>query len=62
MSCFFGAIEIKGICGGLSVKVNMYKLHQKFIKEWWHIIAVTYGKWLQKTSKLKTKELSEQEW
>ena len=38
-------------CKKKNVKVNMYKLHQKFIKEWWHIIAVTYGKWLKKTSK-----------
>ena len=40
----------------------MYRIHQKFIRDWWRIVVVTYGKWIQKNSKLQTKELSEQEW
>ena len=45
-----------------NLPINMYKIHQKFIKDWWHIVLVSYGKWIKKTSKLQTKELSEQEW
>ena len=45
-----------------NLPINMYKIHQKFIKDWWHIVVVSYGKWIKKTSKLQTKELSEQEW
>ena len=40
----------------------MYRIHQKFIRDWWRIVVVTYGKWIQKNSKLVTKELSEGEW
>ena len=45
-----------------NIPINMYKIHQKFIKDWWHIVVASYGKWIKKTSKLQTKELSEQEW
>tara|TARA_B100002003_G_C13628817_1_gene321858 strand:+ start:280 stop:474 length:195 start_codon:yes stop_codon:yes gene_type:complete len=45
-----------------NLSINMHKIYQKFIKDWWHIVAVSYGKWIKKTSKLQTKELSEQEW
>ena len=45
-----------------NLPINMYKIHQKFIRDWWRICVVSYGKWIKKTSKLETKELSEQEW
>ena len=45
-----------------NLPISMHKIHQKFIKDWWHIVLVSYGKWIKKTSKLQTKELSEQEW
>ena len=45
-----------------NLPINMYTIHQKFIRDWWRIVVVTYGKWIQKNSKLETKELSEQEW
>ena len=45
-----------------NLPINMYTIHQKFIKDWWHICVISYGKWIKKTSKLQTKELSEQEW
>ena len=49
-------------CKRKNIRISMYKIHQKFINDWWHIVIVAYGKWLQKTSDLETKELSEQEW
>ena len=49
-------------CKEKNVRISMYRIHQKFIRDWWRIVVVTYGKWIQKTSKLETKELSEQEW
>ena len=45
-----------------NLPISMHKIHQKFIKDWWHIVLVSYGKWIKKTSELQTKELSEQEW
>ena len=49
-------------CKKKNVRISMYRIHQKFIRDWWRIVVVTYGKWIQKNSKLQTKELSEQEW
>ena len=49
-------------CKRKTIRTVGEQIHQKFIKDWWHIVISTYGKWLQKNSKLQTKELSEQEW
>ena len=44
------------------VNISIYDIYTEFEKEWWNLSAVLYGSWLQKTSSIKTKELSEQEW
>ena len=47
---------------GRGVNISIYDIYMEFKKEWWDLSAVLYGSWLQKTSSIKTEELSEQEW
>ena len=49
---------------GKDLEFSLYKVKKMLEKDccFWNLSAVLYGKWLRKTSKLETKELSEQEW
>ena len=46
------------------LEFSLYDVKQMLKREccFWNLSAVLYGKWLGQSSKLKTKELSEQEW